>query len=45
MDYDLPFIKLDDSNATSIENREVFDDLALHISLEDLPATATLNLE
>ena len=42
---DLPFIKLDDSNASSIENREVSDELTLNISLEDLHATTTLNQE
>ena len=39
MDYDIPFIKLDDSNASSIKNREISDELALNISLEDLHIT------
>ena len=45
VDYGLPFIKLGYSNVSSIENRDIFDELALNINLEDLHATTTLNQE
>lgn len=45
MDYDLPLMDLIEPNINTIENREIFDELALSINLEDLHAPTTLNLE
>lgn len=45
MDYDLPLMDLTKPNINTIENREIFDELALNICLEDLHVPTTLNLE
>ena len=43
IDYDLPFMDFNDRNANTIKNREISDELALSINLEDLHAPTILN--
>ena len=43
IDYNLPFMDLSDLETNTIGKREIFDEFAIDISVEDLHAPTTLN--